>query len=903
MFSSRLKRLSLSLLIALVLSLGLLLLLPLLLKPSLNRLLPELLGTDKQPATVHIQSLSWTGFTLSELQITLSDGDRIELNNLKVRYRFSDLLQRRVEAVELDQLSLTRAEPNLKEVAVEVADDARQAAKDHLNDYIEIPALEQLLKLPLDRLHIYQLDIVQPEFSSRLQVRVDEALLRISGQVTLTEVAKPWLLELQLQPTGRWFMMLSDQSQLLAQQDGFIRQDASNTYIELNQRIDLAALSQRMAALAEVPLPLQELRLKADVRLPNKGILPTDASVAINAWLTTNNGKLLGDFPWQASTWALDLSKEDAVSDWRFTLASGTQKLDVQHADLAQAVQYRGFQQVQASCQADLSQCQANANISAQLFEKTHKLNQQPLAQLDFQPQVRWSLSEGGQLLLPVRAEAQASQLIKDLPLQQVHLAGNITASLLGSLWQLQSKEGLTLILDKQLLAGWQQEEVRLNVLAGLHLQGDANSDNPRQQFAAQPLNIQIQSFKLTQAATKQQPKSEIKIAASELSCRPYVAMNSFSSTCLVKLNTLKSSFEGWPIPAVSVAGSLLLSQIAGSSQIDSELQLTGANDLIRTRINLQHNLDSQRGNLQWHLEDVKLNWYILDMVEMLALTKIDLLTGSIAGQGWMDWHQQDDNWQLSPDISLRVDGLSAVYDNTVALEGWNGLFALRRPFMGNYLLDAQVSGKSLNPGIELKNILARSQTEIAADVSWARADIYEVRTDLLGGSVSIPLVRYDTRNAINSFGIELNRIQLSQLAALEPSADVKATGVLDGMLPILLTAEGPQVPAGSLFARDPGGNVRYQNQTAEALAQSGQSMSFAMQLLSDFNYNKLQIGVAYQPSGLSTLDLQFQGKNPDFFNGKATHLNVNLEYNLLDLLESLRVADDMINRLEKKYQ
>lgn len=901
MLNSRLKRFSLIVLIALVITLGLLLLLPTLLKPSLNRLLPELLGTKKQPAIMHIESLSWTGFTLSELQMTLSDGDRVELENLSVRYRISDLLQARVGTVKLDKLSITWVESNLKEVAVEAADDARKVAEEHLNETIEIPALNQLLKLPLDTLYIHQLEITQPEFSSSLQVRVDDALLRISGQVTLTEVAKPWLLELQLQPTGRWFMMLSDQSQLLAQQDGFVSQDATTTYIEFNQRIDLAALSQRIDALAEVPLPLQDLRLKANIQLPNKGILPAEASVAINAWLTTNDGKVLDDYPWQASTWALDLSKDKAESDWRFTLASGAQQLDIQHSDLAQAIQYKGFQQVQISCQADLSQCAANAHINAQLFNQSKQ--QQLLGKLDLQPLIKWSLVEGVQLQLPIRADAQISQLIKDVPLQQTQLVGEFSASLLNGLWQLHSVDGLTLTLAEQTIEGWLQEKATFVILPELHMQGDINSDHPRQQFAAQPLNVHIKPFTLSQAATKHQPKSEIKVAASELSCRPYIAMSNFSSACTVKLNTLKSSFEGWPIPEVSVTGSLFLNQMTGSSQIDSELQLFAANDLVHMRINIQHNLDGQRGNLQWHLEDVKLNWYTLDMVEMLALTKVDLLSGSIAGQGWVDWQQVSGDWLVSPDVSLRIDGLSAVYDNTVALEGWNGLFALRRPFMGNYFVDAQISGKSLNPGVELKNILARSQTEVAADFSWALADIYEVRTDVLGGSVSTPLVRYDTRKAMNSFNVELNRIQLSQLVALEPSADVKATGILDGLLPINLTSEGPQVPAGSLFARDPGGNVRYQNQTADALAQSGQSMSFAMQLLSDFNYNKLQVGVSYEPSGLSVLDLQFQGRNPDFFNGKPTHLNVNLEYNLLDLLESLRVADDMINRIEGKYQ
>src|SRR5690554_1828018 len=100
MFSSRLKRLSLSLLVALVLFLGLLLLLPTLLKPSLNRLLPQLLGTEKQPAIAHVESLSWTGFTLSELKMTLTSGDEVELENLEVRYRLADLLQARVRSEE-----------------------------------------------------------------------------------------------------------------------------------------------------------------------------------------------------------------------------------------------------------------------------------------------------------------------------------------------------------------------------------------------------------------------------------------------------------------------------------------------------------------------------------------------------------------------------------------------------------------------------------------------------------------------------------------------------------------------------------------------------------------------------------------------------------------------------------
>lgn len=896
MFRRRLKRLSLSLLIALGLVLGLLLVLPALLKPSLNRWLPQVLGSADNPAIVEIDRLSWSGMKLSALALTLADGTDIELENLTVRYRLADLLQARLDSVELDRLSLRLAEADLKEVASEAADDAREVASQHLNEYVEIPAIEQLLKLPLERLRIHQFDFSQSDLSSTVQVRVDDQLLRVNGELTLTEVAQPWQLELQLQPNGRWFMMLSDQAQLLAQQHGRIRQDASNTYVELNQRVDLAALSERFSALAAIPLPLQQLRLQADLTLPNQGTLPADASLTLNTWLVTDAGKLLSQYPWQASTWALAVNKNSAADDWRFSLASGAQSIEVQSPELAQTVHYKGHQQGQARCQADLSQCQAKVYINAQLLDALTATT--ALAQVDMQPQMQWSLSEGLQLELPLQSHAQVSALAPDVPIQNIQLVGELNATLVNNRWQLQSEEGFALTIPEQPIEGWWQETIRLSVLSGLRLQGDLDSEHLRQQFAAQPLNIKTEPFQLSQAANQ----SELNVAASDLSCRPYVAMNAFSATCSVQINTTKSNIEGWPVPPLSVVGDLLVSQRPSGRQIDSELHLSAADEL-HTRFKIQHNLGSQTGNLQWHLDDLKLNWSDLDMTEMLALTKVDLLAGSVAGQGWVDWQQQDDGWLVSPDLNLRIDGFSGIYDNSLVFDDWNGLFALRRPFMGNYLVDAQVSGKSLNPGVELSNVLARTQTEVAADLSWALADIYEVRTDLLGGSVSTPFVRYDTRKSTNRFHVELNRVQLSQLAALEPAADIQATGVLDGLLPIHLTPAGPQVPAGSLFARDPGGQVQYNNPTADALAQSGQGMDLAMQLLSDFNYNKLQVGVAYEPSGLSTLDLEFQGKNPDFFNGKASHLNVNLQYNLIDLLESLRLADDLISKIEQRYQ
>jgi hypothetical protein len=311
------------------------------------------------------------------------------------------------------------------------------------------------------------------------------------------------------------------------------------------------------------------------------------------------------------------------------------------------------------------------------------------------------------------------------------------------------------------------------------------------------------------------------------------------------------------------------------------------------------------------YLNNLNLEWDELGLIEMTNLTQTQLLGGTLSAQGWLQWQQYqedifDDNsiaWRWQPDIMLRVDDLAGVYNNTTAWDDVDIQMAIRRPFYQSFKLASQVSAHSLNAGIEISNILARSTTTIEPDFSQALIVVEEIHSDILGGQVKVPLIRFDTRQEINAFGIEIEGLQISQLAELEAGSGISATGTLDGVLPIILLPEGPQVPAGTLYARSPGGLIKYQNEVASALKESDPSVGLAMQILEDFHYDKLQTDITYQPNGELKLGLQFQGKNPSFFDGQATHLNLNLDYNLLDLLESLRISNDIVQTLENKYQ
>lgn len=893
-----LRRLAISLLIALLLVTVLLVLAPSLLKPSLNRWLPQWLGTAEQPASLHISKITWHDFKLDYLNLTLDDGSQLKLKNLYVRYRFAALLQGKISYVGIKAIQLELTDEAVEETAQEARQDAKELAHSHFNEYIEIPAFEQWLTLPIGKLKIDSIKIIHPELSTDLQASVAEGFWRLNGDVQVTEFERPWRLELQLQDTGRWFLLLIEDSETLLQQYGYVRQTSTHTNIEMQQKL---FFDKFLPLLEDFP-PLETLSMQGNFVLPNQGLLPAEVKGEMQIELTTQKGQLLSANDWAANQWKVNLTKEGSTQPWLFELTGTPVNLqlppswleDITHEPLSLAAQ----QHIEGQCAADLENCQATLSLDQAVIQTQ---TQEQAAELNLAATMDWDVHQGITsvwTLIGVLEPKFAQHLT--LPLGELTFDGRVDFQLSSQGdWQLTSTKGLLAQMKLLPIDGWQIEQSTVQLFPNLKLFGNIDAQELRQQLRANPIEMQLQPLSI------HHPEDQItlNLATNAIICRPFISATSTSASCQVDINLNSSNYEQWPIPDTQLSGHVLWRDQPQQQSISTQLEFSVAKQQMHFRLNAQHDLLAQKGNMQWHLSETELNWNKLGLSKIGELSEFVLLGGSLSGQGWVDWQQQGDEWEVRPDTSLRIDNLAAAYSDVLTMENWNALLSLRRPFMGDYLLDAQVSGESLNPGVPLKNILARSQTRIDSNFAFALADIYEVRTDLLGGTVRTPLIHFDTREENNAFTVELDHIQLAQITALEPSSDVKATGTLDGIVPIIITPEGPMVPAGNMFARDPGGTVRYQNATSEALSKSNQNMGFAMQLLQDFRYDHLQTTMQYQPNGQFNLGLQFQGRNPDFFQGKPTHLNVNLDYNLLKLLESLRLADDLVGKLEEKYK
>lgn len=870
---------------ALISALTLLLLLaalPHLIKTSLNQWTPALLKQlDLGEGQLHIQHLSWRRLHLASFSIQQADGSQIDLRELQLHYRLSGLLQGQWQRLELAHIAITLTDEQADALQQQAGTRAAQAGEQVVGDTrLQVPLLSTWFDFPIQHIDVQHIQLQHEQAHANLQLQLDEQRWRLWGDVQLTELDQPWQLELQIQRHGELLLMVSEQQQLLMQHYANIRQnEAGETHIHLQQHIDTDAIARQFAA--PIALPVRAIRIDSQIQLLADSRLPDDLAISSQWQFSTQPTTVLDELTWQQGDlqfilhkaahepWYVQLYNSDMLLQWQ---ADGAPSDDPWQLQIPASV-------VRVECSASLQQCESQGAWT--LHAHTNALDSD--ITLHLSQHLDWQQDNALSVVLPLNLTTRFEQ----------HHA-QLTGELIGLWspsgdWQLSSIDGFSATLNWH-HDDWQGDPITAVIVPAFYVVGDDQHQH------LEPLRIDIAPFSV------QQPDTQLRIAATEVTCHPPFSNRQQSHwQCQLNGGVEQGHWQQWPLPDAQWQSDWQVPWPL--TQLQGNLTLHLAQQQAHLRVRLQHDIDQQQGQLQWHLDDTSLNWHRLGLPSMASLTRTQLLQGHIAGQGWLDWYYWQDAWQVKPDLMLRIDGLSAIYDNYLTLENSNTLMSIRRPLYGDYRIDTQFTAGTLDAGIALSHLLARTQLTVPADFSYALLDVYEVNTHVLGGRVHAPHVRFDSRRDINAFGIELSNIQLSELSQIEAAADVYATGSLDGMLPIVLTPEGPTVPGGNLFARDPGGVVRYQTATSDALGETDPTMNLAFQLLQDYRYQILETGVQYEPDGRLNLNLRFQGRNPSFFGGQASHLNLNLEYNLLDLLESLRVSQQLIERVEQRYQ
>lgn len=172
----------------------------------------------------------------------------------------------------------------------------------------------------------------------------------------------------------------------------------------------------------------------------------------------------------------------------------------------------------------------------------------------------------------------------------------------------------------------------------------------------------------------------------------------------------------------------------------------------------------------------------------------------------------------------------------------------------------------------------------------------------LLGGRLQSNNIRIDNIKTTHALWVDVEQLDLARVVALEQQQELEATGLLDGQLPIVLGPAGLRVESGRLRAAAPGGVIRYRpTDSFRSMADSNPNLKLVLQALSNYRYEKLDVGVDYAENGDLDLRVAVAGRNPDWNAGQPVNLNLNVSENIPMLLRSLRLADDIGAEVEKK--
>jgi hypothetical protein len=262
----------------------------------------------------------------------------------------------------------------------------------------------------------------------------------------------------------------------------------------------------------------------------------------------------------------------------------------------------------------------------------------------------------------------------------------------------------------------------------------------------------------------------------------------------------------------------------------------------------------------------------------LLALSVKDV-TGEIDGT-WL----QELNWQQSFKISNgKVNSLFA--DRSGNTKG--------EVKAENNLTIAKIETATAITELSANTLVDFSQEEINVKAKNITGNLLEGRFEVLQAQWP-----FSKGSAVN---VKLTKIDLEKLLELDKEQGIVVTGKVSGEFPIFYDGKDFLINEGYLHNVGGGLIQVFDNPAVEELKTSSTELKLAFEALENLHYHHLSSAVSMADDGYMLLVTEIKGRNPDL--DSEVNLNLNLNYDLLGLLESLNITDHFENKVIKGLQ
>ena len=247
----------------------------------------------------------------------------------------------------------------------------------------------------------------------------------------------------------------------------------------------------------------------------------------------------------------------------------------------------------------------------------------------------------------------------------------------------------------------------------------------------------------------------------------------------------------------------------------------------------------------------------------------------------------------LTTDVQGTFKNGRLAYDDLV-FTGFNSTVAAKLLKDSTVHADlTDVSLASFDPGVPITDI--RTEISMRGDL----VNLSATTGKLLGGSFAIAPFTYDLAGGDASLRVDLSGMDLGAVLALE-GEDIYGEGKLDGQMPVNIVNDTVTVTDGTLRNTNKG-VIRLAPSLAQSVNQPG--LDFALRALENFQYETLEADIDYDVKGDLLAAIRLRGRNAKIEKGRPIHYNLNISENLPTLLASLRLQDEVNERVEKRVR
>ncbi|HMB72779.1 MAG TPA: YdbH domain-containing protein, partial [Gammaproteobacteria bacterium] len=246
----------------------------------------------------------------------------------------------------------------------------------------------------------------------------------------------------------------------------------------------------------------------------------------------------------------------------------------------------------------------------------------------------------------------------------------------------------------------------------------------------------------------------------------------------------------------------------------------------------------------------------------------------------------------------VQFEDLAGFYDD-IAFTGFStALDAEYSSETGISIAPAEMSLALVDVGLPLENISARYRLDVSAQA----VDVEALRMEAFGGVIRADPFSFHTAAESNNLVLNAERIDLAELMSMQDFEAVNVAGTISAVLPVTIFGDRIIVEGGTLTGEAPGGRIRY-NDGAGGEPAAGGGIALATSALSNFEFDTLFSAVDYGTDGDLKLQMRLTGRNPDLESQRPVVLNLGVESNIPQLLNSLQAARAVEEIIKKRAE